>query len=85
MDIKQFQGMLDMVIKSKDGKVLSRSEGEAVLKGLSSVTITIFAAILAICTWLGGQVSGKIMADNIELGDVFSFYQAKAIKQNIYN
>ena len=84
MDIKQFQGMLDMVIKSKDGKVLSRSEGEAVLKGLSSVTITIFAAILAICTWLGGQVSGKIMADNIELGDTYSFFQAKAIKQNMY-
>ena len=73
-----------MVMKDKNGKVLSRSEGEAVLKGLASITITIFAALLAITSWLGGQVSGKIMADNIELGDIWSFYQAKSIKQNMY-
>ena len=84
MDLKQIQGLLDMVMKDKNGKVLSRSEGEAVLKGLASVTITIFAAILAVTSWLGGQVSGKIMADNIQLGDVWSFYQAKSIKQNMY-
>jgi len=84
MEIKQIQGLLDMVMKDKNGKVLSRSEGEAVLKGLASITITIFAALLAIISWLGGQVSGKIMADNIELGDVWSFYQAKAIKQSMY-
>jgi hypothetical protein len=76
--------MTDMVLKNKDGKVLSRSEGEAVLKDKASVTITIFAAFLAICSWLGGQVSGKIMANNIQLGDVWSFYQAKSIKQNMY-
>jgi len=84
MDLKQIQGLLDMVMKDKNGKVLSRSEGEAVLKGLASITITIFAALLAITSWLGGQVSGKIMADNIELGDIWSFYQAKSIKQNMY-
>ena len=84
MDLKQIQGLLDMVMKDKNGKVLSRSEGEAVLKGLASITITIFAALLAITSWLGGQVSGRIMADNIELGDVCSFYQAKSIKQNMY-
>jgi len=79
-----FTRMTDMVLKNKDGKVLSRSEGEAVLKDKASVTITIFAAFLAICSWLGGQVSGKIMANNIQLGDVWSFYQAKSIKQNMY-
>jgi hypothetical protein len=84
MDLKQIQGLLDMVMKDKNGKVLSRSEGEAVLKGLASITITIFAALLAITSWLGGQVSGKIMADNIELGDTWGFYQAKSIKQNMY-
>ena len=84
MDIKQIQGLLDMVMKDKTGKVLSRSEGEAVLKGLASITITIFAALLAITSWLGGQVSGRIMADNIELGDTWGFYQAKSIKQNMY-
>jgi len=84
MDIKQFQGMMDMVLKNKEGKALSRSEGEAVLKGLASVTITIFAAILAISAWLGGQVSGKILANNVELNDTWAFYQAKSIKQNLY-
>ena len=74
MDIKQFQGMMDMVLKNKEGKALSRSEGEAVLKGLASVTIT----------WLGGQVSGKILANNVELNDTWAFYQAKSIKQNLY-
>ena len=73
-----------MVMKDKNGKILSRSEGEAVLKGLASITITIFAALLAITSWLGGQVSGKIIADNIELGDTWGFYQAKSIKQNMY-
>ena len=84
MDIKQFQGMMDMVLKNKEGKALSRSEGEAVLKGLASVTITIFAAVLAISAWLGGQVSGKILANNVELNDTWAFYQAKSIKQNLY-
>jgi hypothetical protein len=84
MDIKQFQGMMDMVLKNKEGKVLNRSEGEAVLKGLASVTITIFAAVLAISAWLGGQVSGKILANNVELNDTWAFYQAKSIKQNLY-
>lgn len=84
MDIKQFQGILDMVIKNKEGKALSRSEGEAVLKGLASITITIFAAILAITSLLGGQVSGKILSTTIALNDTYSFYQAKSIKQSLY-
>jgi hypothetical protein len=79
-----FTRMVDMVLKDKNGKVLSRSEGEAVLKGLASVTITIFAAILAVTAWLGGQVSGKILSNNVELNDTWAFYQAKSIKQNLY-
>ena len=38
-----------MALKDKTGKELSRSEGEAVLKGRASITITIYAALLAIC------------------------------------
>lgn len=46
------------MIKGKDGKDLSRSEGEAVMKGRGAVTISIYALLLAICTLLGNANSG---------------------------
>jgi len=73
-----------MVLKDKTGKVLSRSEGEAVLKGRASITITIYAAILALCTLLGNQLSGRILSDNITANDQWAYYQAKTIKQDLY-
>jgi len=73
-----------MVLKDKTGKVLSRSEGEAVLKGRASITITIYAAILALCTLLSNGISGRILTDNITANDAWNFYQAKSIKQDLY-
>ena len=73
-----------MVLKDKTGKELSRSEGEAVLKGRASITITIYAALLAICTLLGNGISGRILSDNIQANDAWSFYQAKTIKEDLY-
>lgn len=73
-----------MVIKDKTGKILSRSEGEAVLKGRASITITIYAALLAICTLLGNGISSRILTDNIQANDAWSYYQAKSIKQDLY-
>ena len=73
-----------MALKDKTGKELSRSEGEAVLKGRASITITIYAALLAICTLLGNGISGRILSDNIQANDAWSFYQAKTIKEDLY-
>ena len=77
-------GFLKMTLKDKTGKELSRSEGEAVLKGRASITITIYAALLAICTLLGNGISGRILSDNIQANDAWSFYQAKTIKEDLY-
>jgi len=73
-----------MALKDKTGKVLSRSEGEAVLKGRASVTITIYAAILALCSLLSNGIGGRILTDNIMANDAWAFYQAKSIKQDLY-
>lgn len=70
-------------LKNKDGKPLSRSEGEAVLKGLASITITIYAALLAISTLLGSGNSGRVLNNTMTINDTWSFYQAKSIKQSI--
>jgi hypothetical protein len=70
-----------MVLKDKTGKVLSRSEGEAVMKGRGAVTISILAALLAICSLLAGSNSGKVLTNNIVASDTWNFYQAKSIKQ----
>jgi len=73
-----------MVLKDKTGKILSRSEGEAVMKSRGAITISIYAALLAICTLIGGSLSGKILSNNIAASDTWAFYQAKSIKQDLY-
>ena len=49
-----------MALKDKTGKVLSRSEGEAVMKGRGAITISILAALLAIGTLIANGVSSKV-------------------------
>lgn len=72
-----------MALKDNTGKILSRSEGEAVMKGRGAITITILAALLAICSLLAGSNSGKVLTNNIVASDTWNFYQAKSIKQSI--
>jgi hypothetical protein len=72
-----------MVLKDKTGKILSRSEGEAVMKGRGAITISIYAALLAICTLVSASYSGKVLTNTLKANDTWSFYQAKAIKQGI--
>jgi septal ring factor EnvC (AmiA/AmiB activator) len=73
-----------MVLKDKTGKTLSRSEGEAVMKGLGAITISIYAALLAICTLLSASNSSKVLTNNILASDTWAYYQAKSIKQNLF-
>jgi Domain of unknown function (DUF4337) len=72
-----------MVLKDKTGKVLSRSEGEAVMKGRGAITISIYAALLAICTLVSASYSGKVLTNTLKANDTWAFYQAKSIKQAI--
>ena len=71
------------MIKGKDGKLLSRSEGEAVMKGRGAITISIYALLLAICTLLGNSNSGRVLTNTLIASDTWSFYQAKSIKQTL--
>lgn len=76
-------GELIMTLKDKTGKVLSRSEGEAVMKGRGAITISIYAALLAICTLYSNATSSTVLGDTLKINDVYNFYQAKSIKQSL--
>lgn len=65
-------------------KPLSRSEREAKIKDKAGWAITILAAFLAINTLFGNANSSKILNSTIAANDVWTFYQAKSIKQTIY-
>jgi hypothetical protein len=73
-----------MVLTDKTGKVLSRSEGEAVMKGRGAITISIFALFLAVFTLISNSNSSKVLTNTLTINDTWSFYQAKSIKQNVY-
>ena len=71
------------MIKGKDGKLLSRSEGEAIMKGRGAITISVLAMILAICTLIGNSTSSKVLTNTLKINDTYNFYQAKSIKQSL--
>ena len=61
-------------------KQLSRSEREAIIKDKCGWVIVVFAAFLAINTYLGNGNSSRILNDTIEANNTWAFYQAKSIK-----
>lgn len=61
-------------------KQLSRSEREALIKDKAGWVIVVFAAFLAINTYMGNGNSGRILNDTIEANNTWAFYQAKSIK-----
>lgn len=65
-------------------KGMSRSEGEAVMKGRGAITITIFALLLAVFTLVSNNNSSKVLTTTLTINDTWAFYQAKSIKQNVY-
>lgn len=67
-----------------DKKPLTRSEREAKIKDKAGFVISIFAAILALNTYISGKLSSQILNNTIVANDVWNFYQAKSVKQTIY-
>ena len=61
-------------------KQLSRSEREALIKDKAGWVIVVFAAFLAINTYMGSGNSSRILNDTIEANNTWAFYQAKSIK-----
>lgn len=74
-----------MAEEKNEVKPLSRSEREAKLKDKAGWVIALFAAILAISTLVGGQNSGKILNSTIASNNIWSWYQAKNVRQVLYD
>ena len=68
---------------AEEKKPLSRSEREALIKDKAGWVIVVFAALLAINTYMGGSNSSKILNNTIDANNTWSFYQAKSIKQTL--
>lgn len=68
---------------SEEKKPLSRSEREAQIKDKAGWVIVVFAALLAINTYMGGSNSSKVLNNTIDANNTWAFYQAKSIKQSI--
>jgi hypothetical protein len=69
---------------SEEKKPLSRSEREAQIKDRAGFVIVILAALLAINTMIGGQTSSKIMNNTIAANNQWAWYQAKNMRQVLY-
>lgn len=61
----------------------SRSEREARIKDKAGLVINVFAALLAFNTWYGGTLSSTVLNNTIKANDLWSFYQAKSMKQTM--
>jgi hypothetical protein len=61
-------------------KPLSRSEREALIKDKAGWVIVVFAALLAINTYMAGGNSSKVLNNTIDANNTYAFYQAKSIK-----
>jgi len=65
---------------TEEKKPLSRSEREAQIKDKAGWVIVVFAAMLAINTYLASGNSSKVLNNTIEANNTYAFYQAKSIK-----
>jgi uncharacterized membrane protein YgdD (TMEM256/DUF423 family) len=57
---------------------------EKEIKALAAISISIFAALLAINTLISGSNSSKVLTNTISANNVWAWYQAKNIRQVIY-
>ena len=69
---------------TEEKKAPSRSEREAAIKDKAGFVIVILAALLAINTMIGGQNSSKIMNNTIAANNQWAWYQAKNVRQVLY-
>lgn len=74
---------MKQMIDKVTGKVLSRSEAEAKIKDKAGWVITVIALLLAVNTYMANSFSSKVLNNTIKANDVWSFYQAKSIKQTL--
>lgn len=63
---------------------LTRSELEIRIKKFAAITVTVFAAMLAMNAMVGGSNSSKILGNTIAANNQWAWYQAKNVRAGIY-
>ena len=79
-------GLINKQAKDPDAPkppVGSRSEREARIKDKAGMVINVFALLLAVNAWYAGSLSSTVLNNTIKANDVYSFYQAKSLKQSL--
>lgn len=79
--------MMKLVTRSPKGAAPAeddRSSREIKVKNRAGVVVNIFAGLLAVNAWYSGSLNSQILNDTIRVNDLWSFYQAKSIKQTQY-
>ncbi len=71
-------------MKDKTGRELTRSEAEAVIKGRAAISISIMAAIIAILAMISNSNSSRVLNNTISANSQWSWYQAKNVRQVLY-
>lgn len=64
---------------------MTRSELEIIIKKRAAITVTIFAALLAINTMLGNSNSSKVLTNTIQSNNLWAWYQAKNVRSVVYD
>lgn len=63
---------------------MTRSELEIIIKRRAAITVTVFAALLAINTMVGSSNSSKVLANTIAANNQWSWYQAKNVRSVVF-
>jgi hypothetical protein len=64
---------------------MTRSELEIIIKKRAAITVTIFAALLAVNTMLGSSNSSKVLTNTIQANNMWAWYQAKNVRSVVYD
>lgn len=64
---------------------MTRSELEIIIKRRAAITVTIFAALLAINTMIGNSNSSKVLTNTIAANNQWAWYQAKNVRSVVYD
>jgi hypothetical protein len=63
---------------------MTRSELEIIIKKRAAITVTVFAALLAVNGYFGGSNSSKILTNTIQANNLWTWYQAKNVRSVVY-
>jgi uncharacterized SAM-dependent methyltransferase len=64
---------------------MTRSELEILIKRRAAITVTVFAALLAINTMLGNSNSSRVLTNTIQANNMWAWYQAKNVRSVVYD